>query len=108
TETEIMRRYDISRNEAGRLLERLADLGVVERKLGYGWRFVDTLKDLAARRESFQFRLAIEPAGILMPSFQLDPAWAEEMRERHRVFAEREWHNSHSVAFFDMNAAFHE
>ncbi|HWK65302.1 MAG TPA: FCD domain-containing protein [Rhizobiaceae bacterium] len=108
TETELMRRYNISRNEVNRLLERLADLGVVERKLGYGWRFVDSLRDAAARLESFKFRAVIEPAGLLMPGFRLDPSWIRTMRDRHRRFSEMEWQDSHSVAFFDMNAAFHE
>lgn len=108
TETELMRRYNISRNEANRLLERLADLGVVERKLGYGWRFLDSLRDAEARRESYLFRAVVEPAGLLMPGFRLDPAWMQEMRARHRRFSEMKWQDSQSVAFFDMNAAFHE
>lgn len=108
TETELMRRYNISRNEANRLLERLANLGVVERKLGYGWRFLDSLRDAEARRESYLFRAEVEPAGLRMPGFRLDPAWMQEMRDRHRRFSEMEWQDSQSVAFFDMNAAFHE
>lgn len=108
TETELMRRYNISRNEANRLLERLADLGVVERKLGYGWRFLDSLRDAEARRESYMFRAVVEPAGLLMPGFQLEPGWLQQMRERHRHFSEMAWQDSQSIAFFDMNAAFHE
>jgi DNA-binding GntR family transcriptional regulator len=107
TETEIMRRYDISRSETNRLLEKLAAVGVVERKLGYGWRFLDSLKDSQARLEAYRFRLLIEPQGMLQPSFVLPADWAAEIRERHHKIMKSEWHAGSSVAFFEMNAAFH-
>ena len=36
---EIMRRYGLNRPAVQRVLTRLADLEMVERKPGYGWRF---------------------------------------------------------------------
>lgn len=106
-ETEIMRLYGISRAEATRVLERLASYSVVERKLGYGWRFLEGINDPQARAESYRFRLVVEPQMLLQPGFRLSPGWAEEMRERHASFREEEWHQSESVRLFEMNAEFH-
>lgn len=107
-ETDIMRLYAISRPEATRTLERLASYNVVERKLGYGWRFCEGINDPQTRIESYRFRLVVEPQMLLQPGFELSNQWISEMRERHAGFAEQEWHQSDSIRFFEMNAAFHE
>ncbi len=107
-ETEIMRHYGISRAEATRLLERLASYSVVERKLGYGWRFLEGINDSQARSESYRFRLVVEPQMLLQPGYELSPPWVEEMREKHASFTEQKWQQSESIRLFEMNAAFHE
>ena len=43
TESELMRRYGLSRPELQRLLDRTAAEGWMERLPGYGWRFAETL-----------------------------------------------------------------
>jgi DNA-binding GntR family transcriptional regulator len=50
----------------------------------------------------------IEPQAILEPGFRVEPGWIEAMRQRHLETVERPWHAASSVAFFEMNAAFHE
>jgi DNA-binding GntR family transcriptional regulator len=107
SETELMRRYDVPRHAIRKALVLLADLDMVERKPGYGWRFNDSW-DAAAREESYQFRMVIEPAAILSAGFILDPAWAEDMRARHTLSITTPWTETSSVALFEMNAAFHE
>lgn len=112
SETELMRRYGVTRPVAQDALGRLADLDVVERKPGYGWRFLDTLQDGNARAESYRFRILIETAAILEPGFRLDPEWIEGMRRSHEEALAQalagHWNASSSVGFFEMNAAFHE
>jgi len=108
TETDLARRYGVGRPVVRAALDRLADLGMVAHKPGYGWRFTDTLHDLEARAQSYRFRIIIETAAILEPGFALPTAWADVMRARHqRALADR-WTPTSSVAFFEMNAAFHE
>jgi DNA-binding GntR family transcriptional regulator len=107
SETELMRRYDVPRQTVRDALVLLADLGVIERKAGYGWRFLH-LWDDAARTESYQFRIVIEPAAIRLPGFTLLPGWADEMRARHEHAIASAWVETSSIAFFEMNAAFHE
>lgn len=107
TEAELMRRHHTSRLDVAAALKRLADLGLVMRKPGFGWRFLDQSDTPEARAASYRFRLAIEPAALLEPDYRLDSAWLTHMRERHRQFMAQRWHESHSVAFFEMNAEFH-
>jgi DNA-binding GntR family transcriptional regulator len=108
SELEVMRRYEIGRPETQRLLARLADLDMVERKPGYGWRFLQPPRDPGVHDERYRFRLLIEPMGLLEPGFRLDPAWIDEMRARHGQTLTRPWHEASAIGFFEMNADFHE
>lgn len=112
SETELMRLYDLDRQQVRTALEQLADLDVVERKPGYGWRFLDTLYDANSRTESYRYRMVIEVAALLEPAFVLDRAWAKKMRHQHEAtLADAlagNWHPASSIEFFEMNAVFHE
>jgi DNA-binding GntR family transcriptional regulator len=80
----------------------------VQRKPGHGWRFQPIIADAQARDESYRYRMLIEPAGLLEPSFRLDPAWASVMRRRHQEMLAMPWSETASIALYEMNAAFHE
>ena len=108
SENELMERYELSRPALRQALERLAELGVVERKLGYGWRFAADPWDAAARHESYRFRMTVEPCAIREPGYALAPEWIADMRQRHERFLAARWTEASSIAFFEMNAAFHE
>lgn len=108
SEQEVMRRYALARPEAQRLLARLADLDMIERKPGYGWRFLYPPRDAAAHDERYRFRLLIEPMALLEPGVRLEPGWIAEMRMRHRETLAKPWRESSAIGFFEMNAAFHE
>jgi len=108
SEKVLMDRYGLTRIVLREALERLAELGVVERKLGYGWRFANDAWDRAARHESYRFRMTVEPAAIREPGYALPDGWLARMRERHRAFLAAPWTEASSIAFFEMNAQFHE
>lgn len=108
SELELMRRYEMARPEIQRTLKRLAELEMVERKPGYGWRFLHESSDSSLRMERYRFRMLLEPMGFLEPGFRLDQHWADEMLRRHRHTLTQPWRESSSVAFYEMNAAFHE
>jgi DNA-binding GntR family transcriptional regulator len=108
SEQEVMLAYGLTRAAVKQVLSRLADLGLVERKLGYRWKFIDQSYNAKAQAESFRFRLVVEPAALLEPEFSLPPGWLDNMIERHQGFIGRRWTEASSVAFFEMNAAFHE
>ena len=108
SETDLMEAYGLSRTAIKDVLSRLADVGAVERKLGYRWKFIDSAYDATVQAEAYRFRLLIEPSALLEPNFALPAGWAEDMIAQHKVFAEARWLKSSGVAFFEMNAAFHE
>jgi DNA-binding GntR family transcriptional regulator len=108
SEQDLMRRYDLTRAAVKDALVRLADVGIVERKLGYRWKFLDHAYDAWGRAECYRFRLVLEPSAILEPVFALPAGWADDMAAQHEAFLNTRWTSASSVAFFEMNAAFHE
>jgi DNA-binding GntR family transcriptional regulator len=107
TEAELMRRYDVPRPVVRSALQTLAELSLAERKSGYGWRLLK-LWDDEARLESYRFRSVIEPAAILSPGFALSPDWIADIRARHVAMLTATWTETTSIAFFEMNADYHE
>ena len=108
TQQEMVRRFKTRVAVVVRVLRELAKLGVAERKPGNGWRFLPTMDSARAERESYQFRMLVEPALLLQPGFQLDREWAARARAHHQSFLEKPWRNTLAVEFYEMNAEFHE
>jgi DNA-binding GntR family transcriptional regulator len=108
SEADLMRRYKVTRALLQRVLGKLAEVALVERKRGHGWSFLPTISDSEARAESYRFRLLVEPAALREPGFRLDPGWVAEMRRRHEAMLAMPWRDTASVALFEMNADFHE
>lgn len=108
TENQLVRRYDRTRTAVSEALARLAKEGLATRSSGYGWRFEDLLRSPEANDESYRFRLIIEPAGILEPTFAVDPVVMVGLRREHENFLTRASKLPARVNIFDMNAQFHE
>lgn len=106
SEADFMRRYGVTRAVLTRVLRQLADVGMVERKRGHGWSFLPSLAD--DLRDSYRFRMVIEPAGLLEPGFAVDPQWLHSMRARHEQLLAPGRERFSAVRFFEMNAEFHE
>ncbi len=107
TESDLRRLYACSRIVLTRVLTRMAEDGLVERKRGHGWTFMPSLDTPQACEESYRFRLAIEPAALLVPGYALEPEAIARCRRRHEAllarldaFTASEWS--------EMNAEFHE
>jgi DNA-binding GntR family transcriptional regulator len=108
SERDLMQRYGATRPLVQRVLTKLAEVAAVQRKPGHGWRFQPIIADAQARDESYRYRMLIEPAGLLEPSFRLDSVWTNEMRRRHQEMLAMPWSETASIALYEMNAAFHE
>jgi DNA-binding GntR family transcriptional regulator len=105
---EIVRMFDAKLPTVLRVLRRMSELGLVERKAGNGWSFMASIDSSRTRSESYAFRRAIEPAVLLQPTFQLDVEWAKQSRARHLEFRRKPWRHTLAVKFYDMNSDFHE
>lgn len=107
-ESDLMRRYDVSRFNLTRVLRQMAEVGIVERTAGHGWLFLPSLETDEANEQSIRFRMSIEPAALLEPGFALDETWTNDIIERHERALRAPWSRFSSVEFFEMNAEFHE
>lgn len=107
TETELTRRYGVSRTVLLAVLARLAEDGLVERGKGREWRFRPTLDTRAAHAQSYAFRAMLEPASILLPGFRTNRSVLLRMRQRHERLL-RPRGAGRSQQLFELDADFHE
>jgi DNA-binding GntR family transcriptional regulator len=108
TEAALARRYELTPAQLARVLRRIAGEGWIERLPGYGWTFLPMLSSLAAYQDSYRFRLVIEPAAILEPTFELDPPAIEKVREQQQELVDGGIWTIGNAELFDLNRSFHE
>ncbi|TKV70541.1 GntR family transcriptional regulator [Rhizobium sp. AU243] len=80
TEQMLRARYGFTKAQVNDILMRAAREGWAERKQGYGWRFLPVAKTAEAFEQIYRFRMLIEPAAMLEPTFTLDRKIIEEQR----------------------------
>ena len=108
TQTELARRYRINRFILLRTLGRMADEGLVARNKGQGWTFLPTLDSARALRSSYDFRVAIEPAGLRLASFACDQLTLKRLRADHEYALSRAAVSLSESALFELDSVFHE
>ncbi|WP_432470163.1 GntR family transcriptional regulator [Amphritea sp. HPY] len=106
TEAEFRRRYDLGRLSLSRILVKLSEEGVISRNQGHGWRFEPTLNTEEQHDASFEFRQVVEPASIMLPTFELDKGLAAASRHHHQEILNG---NVTDIArIFEIDADFHK
>jgi DNA-binding GntR family transcriptional regulator len=108
SETDLMRRYGVARGALARVLNGMVQDNVIERRSGNGWRFLPAANSTQLREDSYRFRLLIEPACVLEPSFRLDKARAQRLRQTHVALLAEGLEKLSSIQYFELNAEFHE
>ncbi|TQC75897.1 GntR family transcriptional regulator [Pantoea dispersa] len=109
TQTEISQRYDVDRGILTRTLVKLSEDGLIARNAGHGWRFQQTLNSEVALRNSYGFRLMIEPAALLSPQLRADRAMLKRLRAQHlRLITHPDLTQVPARDIFETDAAFHE
>ena len=108
TESALVRRYALTPAQLNRVLRRASSEGWIERLPGYGWEFKPTLTSEQSYADSYRFRLTIEPAAILEPTFVLDRAALEHVREQQQRLADGGIHDLDNIELFNINHVFHE
>lgn len=79
-ENDVMERYGLARLQVQRILNRMARESMIDRKPGRGWVFRPLLSSVESHRESYRYRMIIEPAAMLEPGYQVDVAELEKCR----------------------------
>ena len=109
TQTEISQRYDVDRGVLTRTLVKLSEDGLIARNAGHGWRFLQTLNSDIALRNSYGFRLMIEPMALLTPNQHVDRQMIKRLRARHlRLITHPDITQVPAKEIFETDAAFHE
>ncbi|HYE50731.1 MAG TPA: GntR family transcriptional regulator [Azospirillaceae bacterium] len=108
SEADLMRRYDVSRAMLMHALVRLANEGLVQRRRGHGWRFLPIIDTADADWESYEFRLAIEPAAIRAETFRADLERLRQCRLQHVEMLAGLINRVTGARFFETNIEFHE
>lgn len=87
-ESDLMERFGTTRLQIQRVLHRMARESMIDRKPGRGWVFRPLLTNSDSHRESYRFRMIIEPSAILEPGYQLDLAELEKCRREQEELLE--------------------
>ena len=108
SESELMRRYDIARSTLRKVLARISEEGWIEQRIGQGWCFLPMIDSPDAYEESYLFRQAIEPTGILGPSFRFVPLQMAELRREQQRIVDGGFNSLTPIELFEANSRFHE
>ncbi len=108
TEQFLKQKYGWTKAKVGELLIRASREGWAERKEGYGWRFLPVAKTPEAFDEIYRFRMAIEPAAMLEPSFELDHKVLDEQRRIQQGMLDMDMDAVNGEALLEGGALFHE
>ncbi len=108
SEADLMDRYGLTRPQVQRVLNRMAREQMAERKPGRGWTFRPILNTVDSHRESYRFRMIIEPAAILEPTFRIDPALFDRVRKEQEQLLDGGIERWTAAERFRAGSEFHE
>lgn len=108
TEAELMRLYDTPRSPLRKALSRIQQEGWVEKSVGHGWTFQPMIDSPQAYEESYLFRTAIEPTGLLSSGFTVDRAELAQLFRQQRFIADGGFETMTPIELFESNSEFHE
>ncbi|MCG2594417.1 GntR family transcriptional regulator [Ramlibacter sp. XY19] len=108
SEAELMRRFGVVRGTLRKVLARISEEGWVEQNVGQGWTFMAMIDTPDAYEESYLFRQAIEPTGMMSPSFRIDPPGLAELRREQQRIVDGGYRTMTAIELFEANSRFHE
>jgi DNA-binding GntR family transcriptional regulator len=108
TEKELLSRYPAPRSLLNKTLLRLASEGLIIKRTGHGWQFLPSLGSTRAMAESYRFRMIIECSSFMEPTWSVDHALLQRVKEAHQRVLDTPNYLPSSGEFFALNASFHE
>lgn len=107
-EADLMARYGLARLQVQRILNRMARESMIDRKPGRGWIFRPLLSNAESHRESYRFRMIIEPAALLEPGYQVDLVELEKCRKEQLDLLDGGIERCTPAELFRAGVHFHE
>ncbi|MDB5806201.1 MAG: GntR family transcriptional regulator [Betaproteobacteria bacterium] len=108
TAVSMQREYGLSRDRLLKIVGRMVQEGWVAKRQGQGWAFVQMAASVEAHRQNYLFRLALEPAALLDPGYQVDTAAFARIREQQLRMVEGGVRKMSKLELIQAGAAFHE
>ncbi|MHB8910757.1 MAG: GntR family transcriptional regulator [Syntrophales bacterium] len=108
SEVELRKAYGMSRDKLIKILTRMSQEGWVEKRPGKGWNFLPILNSIDTLGQSFRFRIAVEPAALLEPTYRVDPAVFAELRKEQEALLRTQIDSMVYSEAFEVGARFHE
>jgi DNA-binding GntR family transcriptional regulator len=108
SEADLMRQYGVARSVLRKVLSLMQEEGWLERQVGHGWQFLPMIDSVEAYEESYFFRAAIEPVGVLSPSFKCNPVELAQLRRRQQTIVDGGYLTMTSIELFEANSEMHE
>lgn len=107
-EAELIRRYEVPRGQLIKVLNRLANESMIERKPGQGWEINNFLHDSNAHIQSYRFRMAIEPAALLETGYKVDEVAFAKARQVQQELLDGDIFKLSRSQLFQVGAQLHE
>lgn len=108
SESFLRQAYGVTRSQLNQLLSRISQEGWAQRRPGYGWTFSTILTTPEALDQTYRLRLAIEPAALLEPTFQLARDAAAQCRETEEWFLAGGIETASADTLYERGVRFHE
>lgn len=108
TEQTLRDRYGFTKAQLNDILLRAVREGWAERKQGYGWRFLPVAKTAEGFEQIYRFRMLIEPAAMLEPTFDLDRRILGEQRRIQTRMLEGDIERLPAERLLSNGSLFHE
>lgn len=101
-------RYRLTKTQLTDILMRAAREGWAEPKAGYGWQLLPVAKTPEAFEQAYRFRMTIEPAAMLEPTYQIDRAVLEEQKRLQSRMLESGIEKLPGERLMELGTLFHE
>ena len=108
TEQMLRDRYRLTKAQLNDILTRAAREGWAEPKAGYGWQFLPVAKTPEAFEQAYRFRMVIEPAAMLEPTYRIDREVLEEQKRLQTRMLEQDIERLPGERLMQLGTLFHE
>ena len=108
TEQFLRERYALTKARLQDILVRAVREGWVERKPGYGWRFLSVAKTPEAFQQIYHFRMVIEPAAMLDPDYKVDFATLSKLKRTQQRLLDHDIERKPLEYLLSVGATLHE